>query len=90
MRCGVRRSTRQIAEDIRRYCMIHPNARDTVEGITWWVVMQRHEDMKVTVSAAVRWLVQQGLLQQYQLQDGSTVFGCMRRASAHELSDREG
>jgi Fe2+ or Zn2+ uptake regulation protein len=80
----MRSSTRQIAEEIRRYCTTHPNARDTVEGITWWIAAQRQEDMKLTVSAAVQWLVQQGLLQRHELPDGSIVFGCEREASGHE------
>jgi hypothetical protein len=72
----VRHSSDQIAREIRRYCLAHPNAKDTIDGITWWLQMQRQEDMRVAVSEAVQQLVQGGVLEAYRLQDGSEVFGC--------------
>ena len=75
------RQTLRIAEEIQRYCAAHPNACDSVEGIAWWVQMQRQEDMKVAVRAAVDWLVKQGVLQKHELQDGSVVFRCRQDVS---------
>ena len=71
-------STRRVVEEIQRYCAAHPGARDTIEGIVWWVQMQRQEDIRSNVSDAVDWLVAQGALERYQLQDGSEVFGCAK------------
>jgi hypothetical protein len=76
------RSTRRLAQEIRRYCAAHPNACDTIEGISWWVQMQRQEDIKAAVGAAVERLVAEGLLQKHQLQDGSEVFGCSQKMPA--------
>jgi hypothetical protein len=64
----------QIADEIRRYCVAHPNACDTVDGIMWWIQMQRHEDTKKNVAEAVSRLVQRGFLQSFQLQDGTELF----------------
>jgi len=72
----VQSSTREIAADIQRYCAAHPDACDTIEGITWWVQMQRREDLRSGVYEAVQWLVGNGLLECHRLNDGSEVFGC--------------
>ena len=71
----MRRSVRLIAEEIHRYAVAHPRARDTVDGIVWWLHMQREEDIRSNVADAVAWLVQQGVLVQYHLPDGSSAFG---------------
>jgi hypothetical protein len=71
-------SAHRVAEEIRRYCAAHPGARDTLEGIVWWVQMQRQEDIRSSVSEAVAWLVAQGALERFELQDGSEVFGCAK------------
>jgi hypothetical protein len=78
----VLRATRQIAAEIRRYCATHPDARDTVAGITWWVQIQLQHDISSHVADAVELLVKQGILERYVLQDGSEVFGSVQ--SAHE------
>ena len=72
----MRRSTRQIAAQIERYCAAHPNARDTIDGIAWWVQMQVQEEIRSGVADAVRILVEQGTLERHRLHDGSEVFGC--------------
>lgn len=69
-------STHPIAEEIRRYCVAHPEARDTVEGIAWWLAIQRSSDSLEEVRAAVDSLVEQAVLVAYRLNDGTTVFGC--------------
>jgi hypothetical protein len=71
----VRSSTRQIADEILRYCNSHPEARDTIEGIAWWVHMQRQADLASGVLDAVLLLVDEGVLERHQLQDGTEVFG---------------
>jgi hypothetical protein len=74
----VRSSTHEIADEIRRYCASRPDARDTIDGIVWWVRMQRQEDFRNGVVAAVQLLVKEGVLEEFQLQDGTVVFGCGR------------
>ena len=70
------RSARDVAADIRRYCIAHPDARDTLVGITWWLEMQEQEDIATSVAEAVDLLLQQGLLERYQQLDGTELFGC--------------
>jgi len=65
-----------IAEEIRRYCAAHPTARDSLEGITWWVQMQMRNDIRNSVAFAVDVLVREGKLERHLLHDGSEVFGC--------------
>jgi hypothetical protein len=79
------RSIDRVAAEIRRYCAAHPDARDTIEGITWWVSLQRQHDLKSAVSAAVQLLVQQGALARHRLQDGSEVFSCNKSMAAAEI-----
>ena len=70
------RSTRELAAEITRYCLAHPGARDTIEGIAWWLAMQRSSDTLEELRAAVNSLCDQKLLVAYRLSDGTTVYGC--------------
>jgi hypothetical protein len=78
----VRRSPQHIAAEIERYCAAHPEARDSIEGIAWWVAMQGHQDSLPDVREAVELLVARGSLTAYPLRDGSVVFGCSTAAGA--------
>ena len=66
----------ELSIEIRRYCATHPNAADTLEGIAWWLAMQRYDDVLHDVQAAVDQLVGDGVLVRYQSKDGVSVFGC--------------
>lgn len=83
------RSARQVAAEIKRYCVAHPDARDTLAGIVWWVQLQRQEDLKSSVAAAVQMLVQQGILERYEIRDGSEVYGCTSRCEPGPARLRE-
>jgi hypothetical protein len=72
----VSEETPDVAEEIRRYCVAHPRARDTLEGITWWVQMQVQNDIRNRVADAVSLLLKEGRLEEHHLQDGSVVYGC--------------
>jgi len=65
-----------LAAEIRRYCVEHPDARDTLDGIAWWLALQRQEETRDQLRAAVESLVAQGVLVEHRLSDGSIVFGC--------------
>jgi hypothetical protein len=67
---------RRVAEEIHRYCVAHPQACDSVEGIAWWVARQRYDETLDEVRAAVDMLVAEGFLVPHNLGDGSTVFAC--------------
>lgn len=70
------RSANDIASDIRRYCAANPHARDSIEGIAWWLALQRVADERVEIEHAVDTLVQQGVLEARTLPDGTVVFAC--------------
>lgn len=74
----VRRATTRVAADIERYCATHPDACDSIDGLAWWVILQRFHDVRGEISAAVDQLVTRGVLQRHELQDGSVVFGCSK------------
>jgi len=71
-------STQSIASVIRRYCTAHPQARDSLEGIRWWVQMQLQQEIDGHVAEAVELLTREGILERHRLEDGSEVFGCKR------------
>ena len=70
------RSTQELADEITRYCAAHPDARDTLEGIAWWLTLQRCNDTLDDLRAAVGFLVDQKVLVPFHLNDGTTVYGC--------------
>ena len=85
----MRNSTRRIAAQIARYCSAHPHARDTLDGIAWWVQMQWQEEIRSGVADAVKILVEQGTLERHRLQDGSEVYGCRGRSAAAEPTNQQ-
>lgn len=72
----MRRTADELSVEIRRYCAAHPNAADTIEGIAWWLALQRYDDALHEVRESIDQLVQDGLLVRYQTEDGVSVFGC--------------
>jgi hypothetical protein len=73
-------STQRVADEIARYCIAHPDACDSVEGIAWWLARQRYDESLTMVRAAVDVLVADGRLVPHHLSDGSTVFRCCNTA----------
>jgi hypothetical protein len=72
----VTRSREELASEIGRYCARHPDARDTIDGIVWWLVQQRFEDTRAEVLDAADYLVECGILDRRTLADGSVLFCC--------------
>jgi hypothetical protein len=81
-------STHDVAAAIRHYCAEHPQARDTIEGIGWWVQMQLQEEFRTRLVEAIQLLTQEGTLERYRLQDGSEVFGCKSHPAAGDPGDQ--
>lgn len=55
---------------ILRYLKEHPEARDTVEGISWWLLEQRIKDRVRDVQRTLAKLLAQGLLLEIAGRDG--------------------
>jgi hypothetical protein len=54
---------RELARAILRYLEAHPEAKDTVEGIAqWWLLQEWNEHLLVQVEQAVSLLLSQGLI----------------------------
>lgn len=59
----VRKHRSRIADEILAYLVEHPNARDTLEGIVqWWLLEQEIKKWTAEVKAALAGLVGEGLV----------------------------
>lgn len=74
--------TRDLVAEIERYCMDHPHACDTLEGIAWWIGSERSEGGSDRLGEAVNQLVATGRMARHELADGSIVFSCVAPARA--------
>lgn len=53
----------QIASEVLLYLLEHPDAQDTLQGITdWWLMERRIKEQRDLVKAALAELVAEGLL----------------------------
>ncbi len=69
-----------IAQTIERYLSAHPNAVDTVDGITNdWLKTERVMAAPRQIQQAVSLLVDRGLLYQRYLPDGTTLYQARSR-----------
>ncbi len=76
---------RPIANEILAYLVKHPEAQDTLEGITeWWLLEQRIRYAVAEVDGALNNLVVGGLLVTRQCADGRTYYG-LNRAKEREI-----
>src|ERR1700756_3162056 len=67
---------RPVADEILAYLIKHPQAQDTLEGITeWWLLEQRIRSAVAQVDGALRDLVANDLLVARQCADGRTYYG---------------
>jgi len=70
---------RLIADQILAYLVTHPQAQDTLEGITeWWLLEQRIRSAAAGVDKALRELVAEQFLVTRQCADGRTYYGLNR------------
>jgi DNA-binding PadR family transcriptional regulator len=76
---------RPIADEILAYLVKHPEAQDTLEGITeWWLLEQRIRSAVAEVDGALRNLVAQDLLVTRRCADGRTYYA-LNRAKEREI-----
>jgi len=69
----------RIANDIKRYLDDHPNAADTLDGITWWFLRQRFAESTVLVQQALDYLVAESLVERKsKLGSGHLYFSAQR------------
>jgi hypothetical protein len=68
-------SVGSIAEQVLSYLSRHPEAKDTIEGITeWWLLEQRIHVAEMVVKKALADLVDRGLIVQNRAGDGKVYY----------------
>jgi hypothetical protein len=86
---GLTRLPRALTAELSRYCAEHPGARDTLEGIAWWLAIQRSSDTLEELRAAVDVLIERNVLVPHRLTDGRTLYGCSGDADAKAARTRK-
>jgi hypothetical protein len=82
---GVENQNRPLADEVLDYLVQHPQARDTMEGIVeWWLLEQRIRSAIAEVEAALRDLVSRDFVIARECQDGHTYYG-LNRAKEREI-----
>ena len=65
----------QVALEIERYFVQHPNAADTLEGIAgWWLQKQRFIDSMERVYDALEELIRRGMVEKITGADGKNIY----------------
>ncbi|GJL65142.1 MAG: hypothetical protein NPIRA05_01130 [Nitrospirales bacterium] len=65
-----------VARRIEDYLLGHPNAADNVEGIArWWLTQESDRQALYEVEAALRLLIQRGIVRKTVMVDGSAIYG---------------
>jgi hypothetical protein len=78
--CQQPTSTGAIAAAILRYIKAHPDACDTLQGVSeWWLARQRYDDTRRRVRAALQLLLDKGKAEAIPGADGHTVYRATAR-----------
>lgn len=73
--CQQSNSTGDLAAVILRYISAHPDACDTLQGVSeWWLARQRYEDTRQRVAAALALLLQEGKAEACLGADGHVLY----------------
>ncbi len=76
----------EIARAILHYLQIHPNARDTLEGIAqWWLLKEWTERKFQQIEASIAHLVSRGLVVERR-RPGLPPYYWLNRAKQEEIS----
>ena len=63
------------ASDIRKYLGKRPQAAESLDGITlWWITLQRYEESREIVEAAIELLMAEGFIEETKGPDGTRVY----------------
>lgn len=74
----------QVGEEILWYLQAHPNAADSLMGIThWWLPRQRYEEALNIIRQALDYLVKQQRIDQRVLPDGKVLYAKSRVDNSH-------
>ena len=69
-----------IAREISDYLTAHPNAADSLEGVTrWWLARQRFESAADRVQKTLDYLVAEGLVSKKVVASGRVVYAVAKQ-----------
>lgn len=73
--CQPTESTADLAAVILRYITSHPDACDTLQGVSeWWLARQRYDDTRARVAEALQFLLEGGQAEALVGADGRIVY----------------
>ena len=67
-----------LAERIGAYIEAHPNAADTIEGISWWYMRQEYEEALPRLQGAIEYLLDTGKVVERELA-GRVIYQASRQ-----------
>jgi len=68
-------SREKIRSEIMSYLTEHPEARDTLDGIVqWWLLENRIIHQTAVVKEALADLISQGLIREYTIDESKTLY----------------
>lgn len=81
------REVENLAREIVEYLEAHPDSADTVEGVVqWWLIRNRYLRGLNKVEAALEYLKQEGLVEEYINADQSRIFSASAAIRKQENS----
>lgn len=70
----------EVARKIMNYLRKHPDAGDTLEGITkWWLQLEKIDESVKDVSIVIEGLIKKGLVKKEELQGGKAYYKIGKR-----------
>jgi Fe2+ or Zn2+ uptake regulation protein len=70
-------SQHALVDAILEYLVNHPQAADSVDGVTrWWLARNGSAPVRAEVERALATLVERGLLRRVELPDGTVLYCC--------------
>ena len=74
----------EIAQQVRNYLLMHPNAADSLHGVLrWWLPRQRYEESLDKMQQALEYLIAEGVVAKKILVGGEIVYESTTSTSAH-------
>ena len=80
----------RVADDIQKYLQYHPNAADTLEGITkWWVSQICVEEAVEVIAKALEILERQGKVTKTVMVGGKEIYSRSKLHESEWLIDKD-
>ena len=78
---------KNVSLEVLRYLLRHPNAQDTLEGISeWWILEERIIQKYAEVQQALKKLVEQGFVLEKQMPQGRVIY-CLNKKKKNLIKE---